>query len=147
MYVYPGHRATGSHKCRSERYPAISHWTGQRQPTKCLPALYRTIWYWEDITVEGCKLTIHLINSKLANNLQLAEELFGQSTAMIRIDGSEYSQSHSVSRLVNIPLRGVDDAGTHADVRRLVPLQDMWAMIKADSLQSMFDGRRIALSC
>lgn len=66
---------------------------------------------------------------------------------MIRIDGSEYSQSHSVSRLVNIPLRGVDDAGTHADVRRLVPLQDMWAMIKADSLQSMFDGRRIALSC
>ncbi|KAG2045658.1 P-loop containing nucleoside triphosphate hydrolase protein, partial [Suillus hirtellus] len=65
----------------------------------------------------------------------LAEELFGQSTAMICIDGSEYSQSHSILQLVNIPLRGVDDAGMHADVRRLVPLQDMWVMIKADSLQ------------
>ncbi|KAF7798383.1 hypothetical protein EIP86_009604 [Pleurotus ostreatoroseus] len=33
----------------------------------------------------------------------LAQEMFGQSTAMIRIDGSEYSESHSVSRLVGSP--------------------------------------------
>lgn len=32
---------------------------------------------------------------------KLARELFGQATSMVRIDGSEYSEKHSVSRLVS----------------------------------------------
>lgn len=42
----------------------------------------------------------YMIVSSTDVPLQLAHEMFGQSTAMIRIDGSEYSESHSISRLV-----------------------------------------------
>lgn len=53
----------------------------------------------------------------------LAEELFGQSTAMIRIDGSEYSQSHSVSRLIGAPpgYVGYDQGGQLTEYVRRTP--------------------------
>ncbi|KAG2366140.1 P-loop containing nucleoside triphosphate hydrolase protein, partial [Suillus spraguei] len=53
----------------------------------------------------------------------LAEELFGQSTAMIRIDGSEYSQSHSVSRLIGAPpgYVGYDQGGQLTEYVRRMP--------------------------
>lgn len=53
----------------------------------------------------------------------LAEELFGHSTAMIRIDGSEYSQSHSVSRLIGAPpgYVGYDQGGQLTEYVRRTP--------------------------
>ncbi|KAG9317880.1 P-loop containing nucleoside triphosphate hydrolase protein [Chiua virens] len=53
----------------------------------------------------------------------LAEELFGQSTAMVRIDGSEYSQSHSVSRLIGAPpgYVGYDQGGQLTEYVRRTP--------------------------
>ncbi|KAH7907044.1 P-loop containing nucleoside triphosphate hydrolase protein [Hygrophoropsis aurantiaca] len=53
----------------------------------------------------------------------LAEELFGQATAMIRIDGSEYSQSHSVSRLIGSPpgYVGYDQGGQLTEYVRRTP--------------------------
>jgi ATP-dependent Clp protease ATP-binding subunit ClpA len=53
----------------------------------------------------------------------LAEELFGQSNAMVRIDGSEYSQSHSVSRLIGAPpgYVGYDQGGQLTEYVRRTP--------------------------
>ncbi|KAG1896764.1 P-loop containing nucleoside triphosphate hydrolase protein [Suillus fuscotomentosus] len=81
----------------------------------------------------------------------LAEELFGQSTAMIRIDGSEYSQSHSVSRLIGAPpgYVGYDQGGQLTEYVRRTPyciilldeIEKTCAEFLTLFLQVMDDGR------
>ncbi|EED86034.1 predicted protein, partial [Postia placenta Mad-698-R] len=53
----------------------------------------------------------------------LAQELFGQTTSMVRIDGSEYSQSHSISRLIGSPpgYVGYDQGGQLTEYVRRTP--------------------------
>ncbi|GBE84539.1 Heat shock protein [Sparassis crispa] len=53
----------------------------------------------------------------------LAQELFGQSSSMVRIDGSEYSQSHSTSRLIGSPpgYVGYDQGGQLTEFVRRTP--------------------------
>ncbi|KAG2113981.1 P-loop containing nucleoside triphosphate hydrolase protein [Suillus cothurnatus] len=81
----------------------------------------------------------------------LAEELFGHSTAMIRIDGSEYSQSHSVSRLIGAPpgYVGYDQGGQLTEYVRRTPycivlldeIEKTCAEFLTLFLQVMDDGR------
>ncbi|KAG1834917.1 P-loop containing nucleoside triphosphate hydrolase protein [Suillus subalutaceus] len=81
----------------------------------------------------------------------LAEELFGHSTAMIRIDGSEYSQSHSVSRLIGAPpgYVGYDQGGQLTEYVRRTPycivlldeIEKACAQFLTLFLQVMDDGR------
>ncbi|KAF5357701.1 hypothetical protein D9758_007538 [Tetrapyrgos nigripes] len=53
----------------------------------------------------------------------LANELFGQAAAMIRIDGSEYSETHSISRLIGSPpgYVGYDQGGQLTEYVRRTP--------------------------
>lgn len=53
----------------------------------------------------------------------LAQELFGQATSMVRIDGSEYHESHSVSRLIGSPpgYVGYDQGGQLTEYVRRNP--------------------------
>ncbi|KAF9234373.1 P-loop containing nucleoside triphosphate hydrolase protein [Melanogaster broomeanus] len=81
----------------------------------------------------------------------LAEELFGQSSAMIRIDGSEYSESHSVSRLIGAPpgYVGFSEGGQLTEYVRRSPycivlldeIEKTCAAFLTVFLQVMDDGR------
>ncbi|KIK94235.1 hypothetical protein PAXRUDRAFT_461063 [Paxillus rubicundulus Ve08.2h10] len=81
----------------------------------------------------------------------LAKALFGQSSAMIRVDGSEYSESHSVSRLIGAPpgYVGFSEGGQLTEYVRRSPycivlldeIEKTCAAFLTVFLQVMDDGR------
>jgi ATP-dependent Clp protease ATP-binding subunit ClpB len=71
--------------------------------------------------------------------MQLATVLFDSPDAMIRIDASEYSEKHSISRLIGAPpgYVGHDSGGQLTEYVRRKP----YCIILIDEIEVLDDGR------